>query len=75
MMKKKTAIVLAAVSVLVSGCAETKSQGQIYGVSAQDPFYMVQGWHSEKDGIGWFTDADGCLDIDPSLQVGKGRRN
>jgi len=75
MMKMKTAIVLAAVSVLVSGCAETKNQGQIYGISAQDPFYMVQGWHSEQDGIGWFTDADGRLDIDPSLQVGKGRRN
>jgi outer membrane murein-binding lipoprotein Lpp len=47
-MKMKTAMVLAAVSVLVSGCAETKSQaeiqGQIQGVSAQDPWYMIYGW-------------------------------
>jgi hypothetical protein len=38
-MKMKTAMVLAAVSVLVSGCAETKSQAEIQGVSAQDPWY------------------------------------
>jgi hypothetical protein len=67
MMKMKTAMVLAAVSVLVSGCAETKSQAEIQGiqgVSAQDPFYLIHGWHYEQDGIGWFTDT-----------VGKGRRN
>ena len=52
----KTAMVLAAVSVLVSGCAETNSQAKIEGVSAQDPFYMIDGWHYEQDGIGWFTD-------------------
>jgi hypothetical protein len=50
MMKMKTAMVLAAVSVLVSGCAETKSQAEIQGVSAQDPFYMIHGWHYEQDG-------------------------
>jgi hypothetical protein len=56
-MKMKTAMVLAAVSVLVSGCAETKSQAeiQIQGVSSQDPWYMIDGWHYEQDGIGWFT--------------------
>jgi hypothetical protein len=45
-MKMKTAMVLAAVSVLVSGCAETKSQAEtrIQGVSAQDPWYMIYGW-------------------------------
>ncbi|MBV8100106.1 MAG: hypothetical protein JOZ31_13200 [Verrucomicrobia bacterium] len=45
MMKMKTAMILAAVSVLVSSCAETKSQagihGEILGVSAQDPYYMI----------------------------------
>ena len=57
----QTLLVLAAV-VLVSGCAETKSQGGIQGqgdiqgqagiqgVSAQDPFYMIYGWHYEQDG-------------------------
>jgi len=64
-MKMKTAMVLAAVSVLVSGCAQTKSQGKIYGVSAQDPFYMIQGWHYDQDGSGWFTDTEGHLNIDP----------
>jgi len=64
-MKMKTAMVLAAISVLVSGCAETKSQAEIQGVSAQDPFYMIHGWHYEQDGIGWFTDTEGCLNIDP----------
>ena len=65
MMKMKTAMVLATVSVLVSGCAETKSQAEIQGqagiqgVSAQDPFYMIYGWHYEEDGIGWFTDTEG----------------
>jgi len=44
MMKMKTAMVLAAVSVMVSSCAETKSQAEIQGVSAQDPFYMIHGW-------------------------------
>jgi outer membrane lipoprotein-sorting protein len=46
MMKMKTAMVLAAVSVLVSGCAETKSQAEtrIQNVSAQDPWYMIYGW-------------------------------
>jgi hypothetical protein len=57
MMKMKTAMVLAAVSVLVNGCAETNSQAKIEGVSAQDPFYMIDGWHYEQDGIGWFTDS------------------
>jgi hypothetical protein len=52
MMNEKTAMVLAAVSVLVSGCAETKSQAEIFGVSAQDPWYMIDGWHYEQDGIG-----------------------
>jgi hypothetical protein len=60
MMKMKTAMVLAAVSVLVSGCAETKSQGQIYGVSAQDPYYMIY----EQDGIGWLTGTEGGSNID-----------
>jgi hypothetical protein len=64
-MKMKTAMVLAAVSVLVSGCAETKSQGTIQGVSAQDPFYMIHGWRDEQDCIGWFTDTEGGLNIDP----------
>ena len=45
----QTLLVLAAV-VLVSGCAETKSQDGIQGVSAQDPFYMIYGWHYEQDG-------------------------
>jgi hypothetical protein len=60
MMNMKTAMVLAAVSVLVSGCAETKSQAgiQTYNVSAQDPWYMIDGWHYEQDGIGWFTDTE-----------------
>jgi hypothetical protein len=58
MMKMKTAMVLAAVAVLVSGCAETKSPPAIQGVSAQDPFYMIYGWHYEQDGIGWFTDTE-----------------
>jgi hypothetical protein len=49
-MKMKAAMVLAAVSVLVSGCAETKSPQAIQGVSAQDPFYIIGGWHSEQDG-------------------------
>jgi hypothetical protein len=37
----KTALVLAAVSMLISGCAETKSHEflEIQGVSAQDPWY------------------------------------
>ena len=58
-MKKKTVMVLAAVSVLVSGCAETNSQTGTQNVSAQDPFYMIDGWHYEQDGIGWFTDTEG----------------
>jgi hypothetical protein len=58
MMKMKTAMVLAAVVVLVSGCAGTKSPPAIQGVSAQDPFYMIHGWHYEQDGIGWFTDTE-----------------
>jgi hypothetical protein len=45
----KAAMILAAVSVLVSGCAETKSPPAIQGVSAQDPFYMIQGWRYEQD--------------------------
>ena len=53
----KTAMVLGAVSVLVSGCAETNSQTGIQNVSAQDPFYMIDGWHYDQDGIGWFTDS------------------
>ena len=44
----KTAMVLAAISVLVSGCAETNSQAGIQGVSAQDPFYMIDGRHYER---------------------------
>jgi hypothetical protein len=36
--------------VLVSGCAETENQTEIQGVSAQDPFYMIHGWHYEQDG-------------------------
>jgi hypothetical protein len=64
-MKMKTAMVLAAVSVLVSGCAETNSQATIQGVSAQDPYYMIRGWSYEQDGIGWFTDTKGRLNIDP----------
>ena len=60
-MKMKTAMVLAAFSVLVSGCAETNSQAKIEGVSAQDPYYMIHGWRYEQDGIGWFTDAEGRL--------------
>ena len=50
MIKVKAAMVLAAISVLVSGCAEPKSAPAIQGVSAQDPFYMIQGWHYEQDG-------------------------
>ena len=58
----QTLLVLAAVCVLVGGCAETKSQGGIQGqgniqgqagiqgVSAQDPFYMIYGWHYEDCG-------------------------
>jgi hypothetical protein len=65
MMKMKTAMVLAAVSALVSGCAETKSQTEILGVSAQDPFYMIHGCRYEQEGIGWFTDTEGRLNIDP----------
>jgi hypothetical protein len=46
MMKMKAVMVLAAVSVLFSGCAEFKSQtgvnGEIQGVSAQDPYYFLQ---------------------------------
>jgi hypothetical protein len=45
-MNVKTAMVLAAVSVLVCGCAETKNQSQslgVPGVSAQDPWYMIDG--------------------------------
>jgi hypothetical protein len=64
-MKMKTGVVLGAVSVLVSGCAETKSQDKIYGVSAQDPYYMIQGWHYQQDGIGSFTDTEARLTIDP----------
>jgi hypothetical protein len=65
-MKIKTAMVLAAVSVLISGCAETKNQAAgIQGVSAQDPFYMIYGWHYQRDDIGWFTDTEGRLNIDP----------
>lgn len=41
-------VLAVAVSVLVGGCAETKSQTEIKGVSAQDPFYMIDGWHSLK---------------------------
>ena len=44
----KTAMVLATISVLVSGCAETNSQAKIEGVSAQDPFYLIDGWHYER---------------------------
>jgi hypothetical protein len=44
MMKMKTAMVLAAVSGLISGCAQTKSQvDRIQNVSAQDPWYMIDG--------------------------------
>jgi hypothetical protein len=64
MMKMKTAMVLAAVSVLVSGCAETNSQAQIQGVSAQDPYYMIDGSDYEQDGIGWFTDTEVRLNTD-----------
>jgi hypothetical protein len=64
-MKMKTAMVFAAVSVLVSGCAETKSAPEIQGVSAQDPLYMIYGWRYEQDGIGWFTDTESRLNIDP----------
>jgi hypothetical protein len=40
----KTVIALAAISVLVSGCAETKGQfDRIQNVSAQDPWYMIDG--------------------------------
>jgi hypothetical protein len=65
MMKTKTAMVVAAVSVLVSGCAETTSQTGTRNVSAQDPYYMIQGWRCGQDGIGWFTDTEGRLNIDP----------
>jgi hypothetical protein len=58
MMNMKTAMVLAAVSVLACGCAETKNQAETFGVSAQDPWYMIDGWHYEQDGIGWFTDTE-----------------
>jgi predicted small secreted protein len=45
MRKVKAALVLVVVSALVSGCTEnagTGSQSQVYGVSAQDPYYMIQ---------------------------------
>jgi hypothetical protein len=71
MMKMKTAMVLAAVCVLVSGCAETKSQAGIQGVSAQDPFYMIQGWQYEQDSIGWFTDTESRVNIDPRYKLAK----
>ena len=58
MMKMKAAMVLPAVSVLVSGCAETTRQTGTQNVSAQDPYYMIQGWRYEQDGIGWFTDTE-----------------
>ena len=44
----KTAMVLAAISVLISSCAETNSQDKIEGVSAQDPYYMIDGWHYQR---------------------------
>jgi hypothetical protein len=68
MMKMKTAMVLAAVSVLVSGCAESKNQAEIQGVSGQDPFYMIDGWRHEQEGMGWFTETEGPLNIDPHDQ-------
>ena len=67
----KTGMVLAAVSVLVSSCAETNSQTQIQGVSAQDPYYMIDGWHYEQDGIGWFTDTEVRLNTDPHYKAVK----
>jgi hypothetical protein len=42
-MKTKTAMALAAVSVLVSACAEIDRQTGSQNVSAQDPFYMIVG--------------------------------
>ena len=68
MMKMKTAMVLAAISVLLSGCGEYQSQGyapEIQGVSAQSRFYLIDGWRYEQDGIGWFTDSERRLNIDP----------
>lgn len=44
-MKMKTAVVLAAASVLVSGCAGTKTPTGLQNLSAQDPWYMIDGWH------------------------------
>jgi hypothetical protein len=70
-MKMKTAMVLAAVSVLVSSCAETNSQTQIQGVSAQDPYYMIDGWHYKQDGTGWFTDTEVRLNTDPHYKAVK----
>jgi hypothetical protein len=67
-MKMKTAMVLAAVSMPVSGCADYNSQAYppgTQGVSAQDRAYLIHGWHYEQDGIGWFTDSEGRLNIDP----------
>jgi hypothetical protein len=45
-MNMKTAMVLTAVSVLVCGCAETTNQAG-FGVSAQDPYYMIDGSHDD----------------------------
>jgi uncharacterized protein YceK len=56
MTKMKATMVLAAVSVLLSGCAETTSQTGTQNVSAQDPYYMIQGWRYGQDSIGRFTD-------------------
>jgi hypothetical protein len=42
-MKTKMAMTLAAVSVLVSACAEIDRQTGNQNVSAQDPFYMIVG--------------------------------
>jgi hypothetical protein len=33
---------MAAISALVSGCGELKTPTQVEGVSAQDPYYMIQ---------------------------------
>ena len=61
------ASVCMAISVLLSGCAENGSHElpEIQGVSAQFRGYLIDGWHYEQDGIGWFTDSEGRLNIDP----------
>jgi hypothetical protein len=38
----KIAMAMAAISALVSGCGELKTPTQVEGVSAQDPYYMIQ---------------------------------